>query len=301
MSQRARSLGYLALSALLWSGAGLLIKSVDWDALSIASTRSLFAALALLVLTVSRSRSLLPRLPTRPEAAAALFLALLSISFVAANKLTNAATAILLQYTAPVWVAMLAPLLLRERTNGLDWLFIALTFGGMGLFFLDSLSVRGLAGIGAAMFSGLCYAGLAIALRRGGAGLGMLYGNILLCLSGLFVWGPPWPPARDIALLALAGVFMFALPYHLFSLAGRGASALEMVLVTSLEPVLNPIWVFLVLGERPGPWALIGGAAVFACITLWSALKALGSRRAPAAPQETPPGKPPASPRQARR
>ncbi|MCL1916433.1 MAG: DMT family transporter [Desulfovibrionaceae bacterium] len=273
MTLRAKSLLLLALTATLWSSSGLIIKSVDWTPLGIASLRSFFAFFTLLVLN---RKHLTPRLPSRPQLAGAVCLVLISISFVTSTKLTTAANAILLQYSAPVWVALAAPLLLREKTRAGDWLFIAMTFCGMGLFFMDALSMEGMTGNLVAIFSGLSYAGLSMALRRepdGEKGLSMLYGNLILAALGLAVWRAPWPPVEDLLLLALAGVFQFGLPYYLFSLASRGATALEMVLITALEPILNPIWVFIGVGERPGPYALLGGAVVLGSVTLWSVLK----------------------------
>ena len=73
--------------------------------------------------------------------------------------------------------------------------------------------------------------------------------------------------------MALAGVGQFGIPYYLYTRASRGVSSLEMVLITTLEPILNPVWVFLVVGEKPGVWALIGGAVVLLTVTIWSIIK----------------------------
>jgi drug/metabolite transporter (DMT)-like permease len=127
----------------------------------------------------------------------------------------------------------------------------------------------------------MAYAGLAMFLRREPEerrAVSIIYGNLLLCLLGLLVWRPPWPSAPDLLLLALAGVIQLGLPYYLFTLASRGVTALEMVLVTALEPILNPLWVFLGLGERPALWSLVGGVVVLLSITLWSVLKARDER-----------------------
>jgi drug/metabolite transporter (DMT)-like permease len=214
--------------------------------------------------------------PDRSQWAGALALALLSFCFVGATKLTTAANAILLQYTAPVWVALLAPLVLREKTSRRDWFFIGLTFGGLALFFLDSLTLQGLKGMGLAAMSGVCFAGLALSMRRARGAPPMkilIYGNLLALVGGLGFWGPPWPSAGDLALVAVAGIFQFGLSYYLFSLASQGVSSLEMVLVTAIEPILNPVWVFLALGEKPGGWSLVGGGVVLVTVTGWSVLK----------------------------
>ena len=105
----------------------------------------------------------------------------------------------------------------------------------------------------------------------------LICGHLLAASLGVFFWRPPWPSAVELGLIALAGVVQLGLPYYLYSRASQGVTALDMVLVTIVEPILNPIWVFLVVGERPGGWALAGGAVVLISVTAWSGLK---SRRA---------------------
>ncbi|MDR1044704.1 MAG: DMT family transporter [Candidatus Adiutrix sp.] len=275
MKVRTQSLICLVGAALLWSLSGLVVKLVDWNAPAIAAGRSLAAALTIAFLA---RRSLDLRPPSGPQWLGAVCMAGVAICFVTATKLTTAANAILIQYTAPVWVAVFAPWLLGERTSGRDWFFIALTFGGLALFVVDSLSLEGLAGIMAALGGSLSFAGLALVLRRirdddGGGMKCMVYGNLLLVLPGLFFWRPPWPGPFQLGLIVLAGAFQYGLASYLYSRASRGASSLEMVLITALEPILNPVWVFLVLGERPGFWALIGGVLVLAAVTCWGVLK----------------------------
>jgi drug/metabolite transporter (DMT)-like permease len=271
MSARARSLLYLLGAALLWSTSGLVVKSVDWTPPAIAASRGLFTFFALLALNRGRLRP-----PAGAQWLAAALFAIICLTFITATKLTTAANAIFLQYTAPAWVALLAPLLLREATRGRDWCFVALTFGGMALFFMDSLSTEGMLGILIAILGGIAFAGLTMVLRHtpGDEKLsGLIYGNLLLIGLGLFVWRPPWPGLADVLLLAFAGIFQMGLGYYLFSLASRQAAALDMVLITMIEPVLNPVWVFLGTGETPGAWAFAGGACVLVSITIWSVLK----------------------------
>ncbi len=273
MTLRTKSLLFLLVTATLWSMSGVLIKTIDWNPLAIASSRSLVAALTIAFLARKTMRW---TRPGRAQWTGAALMALLSLTFVSATKMTTAANAILLQYTAPVWVALLAPLVLRERTSGRDWLFITIAFGGMVMFFLDSLSAEGFWGIVLAIASGIIFAGLAISIRynKGGERFqSVVYGNLLTAALGLFFWQSPWPAPGDILLIIFAGVVQLGLSYYLFTLASEGVSSLEMVLVTALEPILNPIWVFLAVGEQPGHWAMIGGAVVLVTITVWSVLK----------------------------
>ena len=264
----------LVVTAGLWSIGGVIIKNVAWNPLAISSCRGLFAGLTLIVLT---RKTLDLRWPDRAQWFGAVLLAVLSTIFVVANKLTTAANVVLLQFTAPVWVALIAPWLLKERTRPGDWFFIGLALAGLALFFMEALSIEGLLGNALALVNGLIFAGVALAMRHSptGSPMKMLICGFLLAASlGLVFWRPPWPSPADLGLIALAGVVQLGLPYYLYSRASEGVSSLEMVLVTALEPILNPIWVFLVVGERPSGWSLAGGAVVLVTVTVWSVLKA---------------------------
>ncbi|MDR2820106.1 MAG: DMT family transporter [Desulfovibrio sp.] len=269
MTEHTKGFLLLVVTAALWSTSGVIIKSVEWTPLAIACTRSAFAAAGL---AFFNRRHLAWKKPTGAQTAVAVSVALVGSSFVFATKLTTAANAIFLEYAAPIWVALAAPLFLGERTSRRDWIFIAVTFFGMSLFFMDSLSTEGRLGIIVAIFCGMAYACLAMCLRRDREEdrvMGLIYGNILLGLFGLFAWRAPWPSATELLVLAVAGVVQFALPYYLYALASRRVTALEMTLVTTLEPVLNPVWVYVFVGESPGAWGLAGGAVVVASVSLW--------------------------------
>jgi drug/metabolite transporter (DMT)-like permease len=270
LSLHAKCLLGLVITAILWSCGGVIIKNVQTPPLLTAAVRALFAALTLAVI---HRKDLGLRMPGKEQLLGATALALHCLAFVTATKLTTAANAILLQYTAPVWVAVFAPLFLREQTRRQDCIFIAVIFAGMGLFFIDSLGAGSLPGTAAGVCSGMTYAALILFLRHAqpeDKGVSMVYGNALLCLAGLFLGGFALPSAHDILLLALAGVFQIGVPYYLFGLASRGVTALEMVLVTALEPILNPVWVFLSIGEQPGFWTVAGGCAVLGAVIIWS-------------------------------
>lgn len=275
MTLRTKSLLLLLLTAALWSTAGVAIKSVDWNPVAIASSRSLVAGIFMAFL--ARKQKIFSRRPSGNTLFGALTLAILSVCFVSSTKLTTAANAILLQYTAPVWVAIAAPFILKEKTRAMDWFFIGLTFCGMILFFMDSLSAEGFWGIIIAIGSGIAFAAMAMASRYhkedGPPFAMMIYGNIFVFLAGLYFWQPPYPPIGDFIIIALLGIFQFGLAYHLFAMASQGVSSLDLVLITALEPILNPVLVFLVLDERPGLWALVGGAVVLTSVTVWSVLK----------------------------
>jgi drug/metabolite transporter (DMT)-like permease len=270
LSLHTKCLLGLIVTAVLWSAGGIIIKNVEAPPLLAAAVRAFFAGLTLAAI---HRRDLGPRLPSREQLLGAAALALLCLCFITGTKLTTAANTILLQYTAPVWVALFAPLLLHEPTRRQDWIFMAVIFFGMGLFFIDSLSSGSLLGSAAAFGGGICYAVLILILRHekpADKGLSMLYGNVLLFVAGFTLSGFALPSGRDILLLLIAGVFQIGLAYYLFGLASRGVTALEMALVTTLEPVLNPIWVFIGIGETPGVWTVAGGAVVLGAVLIWS-------------------------------
>ena len=195
-----------------------------------------------------------------------------TVSFVVANRLTTAANAILLQYTAPVWVALLGTWFLGERTTRADWWAILATFAGMGLFFADELRLTSVLGNLVGVFSGVCFAGVALLLRKQKAGSAVesiILGNLLAFVIGLpFLATAPALPARGWLMLLVLGVVQLGLSYRLYSQAIRHVTALEAVLIPVVEPIFNPVWVLLFVGERPGPLALAGGVIVLGAVTL---------------------------------
>jgi drug/metabolite transporter (DMT)-like permease len=273
----SRLLGIVLLicAALLWSGNGVVVKGVVAPVFVIASMRAFFSGLTVAALG---RKDLAFRLPGGVALSCGALAALNSIVFIAATKMTTAANAIMLQYTSPVWVALLAPRLIGEKTERGDWIFVAVIFSGMALFFLDSLSPAGAIGVGLGIFGGLIMACLTMVLRHADMPdkvSGVVCGNILLCALLPFFWGEFALSVQDVAALGLAGTCFLGLPWFLYTVASKHLTALEMVLITTLEPVCNPIWVYLILGETPGAWALIGGFVVLAGIIARSALPAL--------------------------
>ncbi|MDR0547853.1 MAG: DMT family transporter [Deltaproteobacteria bacterium] len=267
------ALGLLALAAILWSSSGVLVKGLNWSPIGIASFRGLVAGLTMSWLLPGGFR---PARLNRSQVYTGLCLAILSLCYVAALKLTTAANAIVLQYTAPFWVAILAPFVVGEKTSTRDWLFIGLIFGGVVLFFLDKVSPTGFWGNVLALISGFFFGILALLMRGRNnyfPANGLILGNYLTFLLGLGGWFGPLPDLGGWLLLLLLGVFQMGLPYFLYALAATKVTSLELVLVTMLEPVLNPVWVYLAYGEEPGPWALGGGFVVIGSVILWTFFK----------------------------
>lgn len=256
-----RAVLLLVLTALLWSLGGLLIKWVDWNPVAIAGARSLIGA-ALIWSVFHRE---LRFTGSFEQIGGAVAYAGTVVLFVIANKLTTAANAILLQYTAPIYVVLFSPWFLGERVSRRDWLILFTMMGGMVLFFLDELTLDGYLGNGIALSSGLCFAWLTLFLRRqkdGSALPSLLLGNLLAGVIGLPFMFQSLPDLSSWIGLLLLGVVQLGLPYILYALALRHVLAVEGILIPMIEPVLNPLWVFLMMGEQPSPWAMVGGAII---------------------------------------
>ncbi|MDP2360013.1 MAG: DMT family transporter [bacterium] len=275
MSQAGRTLWLLLAANLFWSTGGWLIKEIDVAGPALAGWRSLIAFLFLLAL-----RPLLGSGRGHPPPAAAwrgrgLWLgaasfALNTICFVTATKLTTAANAILLQYTAPVYVLLFGALWLKEPVRRADLAAVALAFGGLALLLSERLGGGSGAGNLLALAAGLSFAGTILALRHE-AGRDPLRVPLLGCGLAALALAPWWigqppPPGQWPHLLGL-GVGQFGLGYLCYALGMRRARAATGALAAAVEPVLNPVWVALLLHEVPGPRALAGGLLVLAAVT----------------------------------
>ncbi len=268
-------------AALCWSLGGLLIKAVTWSPLAVAGGRGLIAALFLL----ATNRGLKFHF-SKVQVFGALAYAGCTVTFCAATKLTTAANAILLQYTAPVWIALFGVWFLGERATRADWATIAAVLAGMALFFADGLELTNLLGNTLAAVSGLCFAAMTIALRKqkdSSAVESIIMGNLLAFVIGLpwIISAPALSPGGWVALLLL-GTVQLGVSYWLYAIAIRQVTALEAVLIPVIEPILNPVWVLIAMGEKPTRLALLGGAIVLVAITL-RAVASVRTRRAEAA------------------
>lgn len=269
--QHYRGIGLAFGAGVLWSMGGLLIKWVEWNPLAIAGARSTIASLFLFAILRR------PKFTwSRAQVGGALAYAATVILFVAANKLTTAANAIMLQYTAPIYTAVLGARFLNERVTRSDWFTIAIVIFGVMLFFVDHLTFGGLTGNLLSLTSGLSFAVLGIFLRKqkdGPALESVLMGNLITALICLPFMLQGKPGGQTWLGLILLGVVQLGLSYVLYTAALKHISALEGILIAAVEPILNPLWVFLAMGEKPGPWALIGGAIVLIAVTGRSVLR----------------------------
>jgi drug/metabolite transporter (DMT)-like permease len=265
MQQRTIAPVLLLITALLWSLGGVLIKSIDWEPMAIAAGRSIIAIPVLLVCARGQRFTFSPAL-----IGGAIGYAVTVVLFVVATRMTTAANAIFLQYTAPIYVAIIGRWYLNERPLPIDWWVITVALGGIALFFFDRLTTSGWWGNIAALVSGVAFAAAVVFLRKEKAGSpihSIILGNIIVAIAGApFLLRAPLYQPRALWLLLLLGAVQLGLSYALYTEAIKHVTALEAMLIPLLEPVLNPLWVMLALGERPGPWAIVGGALVLGAV-----------------------------------
>ena len=259
----------VAGAALLWSSGGVFIKVAPMPALAVACGRSLVAGLFYLI-------ALRPNLRAARFTTAASYAACI-LSFVSATRLTTAANAIFLQYTGPAYVLALSPWLLREPFRGIDGVCVALSLSGMSLFFVGRIEPGQFAGNLLGIASGVFFAFVVVLLRRdarGGKGDALpstALGNLLaaaVTLPFAFRALPEMTSGRGLFVLLYLGIVQLGIAYLLFMRGVRRVPAAEASLISTLEPIFNPLWVFIGTGERPGPWALAGGAVVVASVIL---------------------------------
>lgn len=274
LSERRKAIFYLIITAILWSTSGLFVKILDWQPVAILAGRSFFAAIVFLIY--------LRRIPTRfglwQLLAAAMFI-LTQFLFITSTKLTTAANSIFLQYTMPIYVVLLAYWFLGEKPSRTDWLAMVIIFIGLTLFFGDDLNADGFLGNLLAILSGVTGAIMMVSFRAqkdGNPAESNLIAFLVTATFGFpFILKETWT-MNSILILAFLGIFQIGVAFIFFSKGIKHIPALEANLIGTLEPVLNPIWVFLFYGESMGKFALIGGLVVLSGVIL----SAVGSARA---------------------
>lgn len=268
-----------ALAAVLLSTGGLLIKVVSVEPLLLMGVRSAIAALVIGLFA--------GRLRFRwsvPQVGGALALACAQGFFIVAARETTAANAIFIQYTAPVFVAFFGIRYLQEPVDKLDWLTLAAIGAGLLFFYGDGLTAGGAVGNLYALLAGITFAWFLLFMRKQKESSTIetiLLGNLLAAVVGLpFLRGAALSVADWSGLLFL-GIFQIGLSFILIARAIKVLTAVEAILIQTLEPVLNPLWVLFFIGERPTPLALLGGAIVIGAVTLRSVMSNRAGRVEP--------------------
>lgn len=270
--KRENAIILLLFAGAMWSLGGLLIKSIPWPPLAISGMRGGIAAIVIYIYSRNDKITI-----TKDKIIAACFYTLVVTLFVMANKLTTAGNAILLQYTAPVYVALFGYMFLGERSTFVDWATIMILLLGLALFFFDDLSFDGYLGNVLAILSGMSFAGLTLLLRKqkdDSPSDSILLGNILTLVIGLpVIVGGTEFDLNSIILILLLGVLQLGIPYILYTTAIKHVTALDAIIFPIIEPILNPLLVFIVLGETLGAWSVFGGALVLSGVIFRAILK----------------------------
>ena len=260
----------LVFTAVLWSFAGIAVKFISWSPITIACLRGILAAAVIGLINWRRF--------TRPAPAVwlgAVALFATSIIFILCNRLTTAANAIVLQYTAPIFVIFLSALLLHNRPTRLDIFTVLFTLAGIVLFFIDHLGHGALIGDCLALVTGLTFGLVFIANSMKGSNpvLVSFLGNLMSIFLLPFALRDPAlhaaAPAEWVVIL-LMGVFQMWLSYALFAVGMETTPPIKASVICALEPVLNPVWVFLLMGEKPGKLAIFGIIIVIATILFYN-------------------------------
>jgi drug/metabolite transporter (DMT)-like permease len=266
-AERERREGALlvAAAALLWSTGGLAIKWIPLPPLNIVFHRAWIASLTLIILLRPKRIR-----PTPAFLFACGTYAGMIITFVVATKWTTSANAIFLQDSGIVWVLLFSPLVAGEAIDRRDVAAVVACLGGMALFFVGKISAHGQAGNVLSLVSGAFYAMTVLLLRRlkGPASeWTAIVGNLTAAVAALAFAARPFAvPSTAVAPLVFLGVVQIGVAYTFF-VKGLGLiRAAEASIISLLEPIFNPIWVFLGIGERPSVFAICGAAVVLSAI-----------------------------------
>jgi len=254
----------------------VLIKNIDTSPIGISGIRSAVAFMVILPF-IRRGDLTFSAI----QIAGAVFYAINMLVFVASTTLTTAANAIVLQYTAPVYVALFGRWFLKERTNLAEWLTVAAALAGMGMFFLDELTPAGLWGNILGVVTGMSFALSILCFRKqkDGSPLGSMFlGNAITAVVALpFVMRSVPTEWGDWRALLVLGTVQLGLPYVFYAWSIKRVTALEGIMIPVIEPVLNPVWVWFFIGETPGKWALPGGLIVVGA-AVWCAILRISTK-----------------------
>lgn len=271
----SRGRWFILFAAVLWSLAGVFIKFLELHPLAIVMYRSFFASLFFLPFLQRRDMRL-----SAPLWVSVLTYTAAISAFVSANKLTTAANAIVLQYTAPVFVYLFTWLVLGEKISKSNGVALAIAMIGVAIISLDSAGEPQMIGVLLALLSGVLFAAFMLNLQKTGDinPVYLTWMNNLVCALLLlpFVTGKLAITTDQIAILAVMGAVQLGLPYFLFSKGLKFISLQEASLIALIEPVLNPLWVALVVGEIPAGATLVGGGMILVGLGVryvWPTLK----------------------------
>ena len=267
LTEQTKGRFYIVSAALFWGLAGVCVKSIPWSPFSIMAVRC-----AISILIIGAGRRSFKLTVNKKTLLGAVAESLTGILYMSAIKRTTAATAIVLQYTAPVLVFLYTILVKKLRPRLRDVIIILAVFGGCALSFADDLAPGNLLGNLLGLASGFTFAGQIILFsdKEADAGSGVLLSNLIsmiVCFPVLFFDKNLDLSARTIVWVLVLGIFQYGMANLCFSRGCTRLSETETSLLLTIEPIFNPIPVWLVTGEMPGPLALIGFVIVIAGVT----------------------------------
>ncbi len=265
----------ILFAVLLWSTGGLFIKMTTLDAFAVNAGRSLLAAVTVAIFTRHKGLKL-----DKFTLLTSFFYAGTLTCFVYANKNTTAANAIFLQYTAPIYILILSPFVLKEKFRYADLITVVICLAGMSFFFFEpqnaanKLAADVFTGNIAALLSGIFFGLYFVFLRhprslQKNPALSVFYGNLMIVglMLPFLIQSPPQPNTNDVLAISFLGIFQIGTAYILFTKGiAEGVRSLDASIIGFVEPLLNPIWVFLFVGERPSGWAILGGAIIISAV-----------------------------------
>ena len=273
MSAKQRGVLCVFAAAVLYSIGGLCIKVIPWNGMSINGARTAVALVVIgLYLWAIRHK---PRM-NRWVLLGALAVCGTNILFSIANKMTTAANAIVLQFTAPIFVIVFSGVFFRRRPDKLDLGACAAVFGGILFFFLDSLEMGGGAGNAMALLAGVSYAGVFLLndLPDSDAISSVFWGDVLSALTGLpFLFRETEFTATALVSLVILGAFQVGVAYVLLCIGLKTTPPVTASLISGIEPVLNPVLVAVFYKESVGRFALVGAGIVIASVLVYNVLK----------------------------
>lgn len=271
MSRKTIAIIEILLCSTLWSIAGIFIKLIPWSGFAIGSLRSLLAGIvAFICLKMWKMRFTV----TGRSVAGGIALGLTMTFFCMANKMTTAANAIVLQSTAPIFIVIFSALFFGKRFRKADIIVVAIAFCGIAMFFFDRIGAGTLKGNLVGLASGVTFGSYYISLEGSPDDERMsavIIGHSVTFLIGLpfvFITQPEFTLSSVVCIIIL-GVVQLGIPYVLLARGSGYCPPLVCSLLGTLEPLLNPVWVFIFDGEAPGPFALAGGAVVIVSISAW--------------------------------
>ena len=265
MQEHQKGIIAVLIAAVLWSFGGILIKLVTLHPMQISFFRGIFAALVFAI--IFRKKAFIFNGMTFVNG---IFYAAILILFVIATKLTTAANAIFLQYTAPIYVLIFEPLINKTEFKRINVITIFVCFVGMILFFMGELSFKHIEGNIVALLSGIAFAAFLIGMRNNKHEYQfstIFYGNIIITLICLPMFGAIEAlKMTDLIMVASLGIIQIGIAYAIFTYGLKRVFAIEASLIGMIEPVLNPVWVMIWYGEIPSFPAIIGGIIIISAI-----------------------------------